>query len=413
VFLLTPGGLPQRRTRPYPGEIARSIITRGGRRAAVTLVFAAVLAAVTTTAGGAAAATLVGDDPLPSVQTNGRVYAIAISGDVAYLGGSFTAVRPAGTSPGGAGEVTRSHVAAVDLDTGAILSWDPDTDAPVRAIAVGSGAVYLGGTFLQVGASPRHRLAAVDPTTGAVLPGWTASANAAVYALANTGGGVFAGGDFTKADGVKHHRIAAFSTADGTLLPSFSASANGTVKALALTPSGNRLLAAGSFVTADDANHRSLVSLSPATGKVFGKTPNLAFPALAVAADSVAVYAGGGGTGGNVVAYDPATGARLWHIGTDGNVQALAASGGEVYVGGHFENSCGLVPGAEVCARPTARSKLLAVNDQTGKLQPWNPRPNSVHGVFVLADSSGSLAAGGDFTKIDQDAQQAFAIFPP
>jgi hypothetical protein len=35
-----------------------------------------------------------------------------------------------------------------------------------------------------------------------------------------------------------------------------------------------------------------------------------------------------------------------------------------------------------------------------------------VHGVFALAASGGLLAAGGDFTKIDQDAQQAFAIFP-
>jgi outer membrane protein assembly factor BamB len=378
----------------------------------VTLVFAALLAAVTT-ASGAVAGTLVGDDPVPSLQTNGRVYAIAISGDVAYLGGSFTEVRPAGSSPGGPGSMIRSHAAAVDLDTGAILPWDPDTDAPVRAIAVGTGEVYLGGTFLQVGSTARHRLAAVDPDTGAVEPAWMASTNAAVYALATAGGDVYAGGDFTKADGAKHHRIAAFSTADGTLAPSFAASANGTVKALTLTPSGNRLLAAGSFLTADAANHRSLVSLSPATGKVFGSTPNLAFPALAVAADRAAVYAGGGGNGGNVVAYNPATGARLWHLGTDGNVQALAASDGEVYVGGHFENSCGLVAGAEVCARPTARSKLLAVSNQTGKLQAWNPRPNSVHGVFALAASSGPLAAGGDFTKIDQDAQQAFAIFPP
>jgi outer membrane protein assembly factor BamB len=378
----------------------------------VPLLCTAVLAALTT-AGGALAAGVVGDDPVPSVQTNGRVYAIAISGDVAYLGGSFTEVRPAGTSPGGPGEMTRSHVAAVDLDTGAILPWDPDTDAPVRAIAVGSSAVYLGGTFLQVGTTASHRLAAVDPATGAVEPGWQASANAAVYALTTAGSRLYAGGDFTKADGAKHHRIAAFSTADGTSLPSFAASVNGTVKALGLTPAHNRLVVGGSFLTADDANHRSLVSLSPTTGKVFGSTPNLAFPALAVAADSHAVYVGGGGNGGNVIAYDPATGVRLWHIGTDGNVQALAAAGGEVYVGGHFENSCGLVPGAEVCAKPAARSKLLAVNDQTGKLQSWNPRPNSVHGVFALAASSGQLAAGGDFTKIDQDAQQAFAIFPP
>ncbi|HEU0195471.1 MAG TPA: PQQ-binding-like beta-propeller repeat protein [Gaiellales bacterium] len=349
---------------------------------------------------------------MPSVQTNGRVYAIAISGDVAYLGGTFTAVRPAGTSPGGPGEVARSRAAAVNLDTGAVLPWDPDVDDPVRAIAVGSGAVYLGGTFRHVGTTARQRLAAVDPTSGAVETGWTASTNAAVYALAAGPNKVYVGGSFTIVDGTAHHHIAALSAATGSPAASFTAAANGTVKALALNATGKRLLAAGSFLTADGADHSSVVSLSSATGRVAGTTPNLAFPALAIAVDGTAVYVGGGGNGGNLVAYDPASGVRLWHAGTDGNVQALAAAGGEVYVGGHFENSCGPGAGAEVCRRPIGRQKLLAVNSRTGKLQAWDPRPNSVHGVFALAASGGLLAAGGDFTKIDQDAQQAFAIFP-
>ena len=62
--------------------------------------------------------------PAPSWQTNGRVNAIAIVGDTAYIGGKFTSVRPAG-DPLGTGEVTRNHVAAFNLQTGALLSWDP------------------------------------------------------------------------------------------------------------------------------------------------------------------------------------------------------------------------------------------------------------------------------------------------
>jgi hypothetical protein len=119
-FLFTATALPRPPTHSYPGEIAYSIITRGGRRAAGALLAVAILAAGPA-ADGAPAATVVGADPLPSLQTNGRVYAIAISGNVAYLGGSFTKVRPAGTSPGGSGEIVRSHEAAVDLETGAIL----------------------------------------------------------------------------------------------------------------------------------------------------------------------------------------------------------------------------------------------------------------------------------------------------
>jgi hypothetical protein len=46
------------------------------------------------------------------------------------------------------------------------------------------------------------------------------------------------------------------------------------------------------------------------------------------------------------------------------------------------------------------RHKLLALSTSAGVLDPWNPGANSPLGVFGLATGSGSLMAGGDFTKI-------------
>ena len=38
-------------------------------------------------------------EPMPTWQTNGAVYAVAVVGNVAYVGGNFTAVRPPGAAP--------------------------------------------------------------------------------------------------------------------------------------------------------------------------------------------------------------------------------------------------------------------------------------------------------------------------
>ena len=107
--------------------------------------------------------------------------------------------------------------------------------------------------------------------------------------------------------------------------------------------------------------------------------------------------------------------AQLWKGGTNGNVQAITVVGGIVYVGGHFQNYCGPVSGQHTCSTPTPREKLLAVDENSGALQSWNPSANSSLGVFSLAAdaSSGDVFAGGDFTSIGQRKQQGYAQFTP
>jgi hypothetical protein len=66
----------------------------------------------------------------------------------------------------------RNGFAAVDSGSGALSGWDPAaSNAPfsyfANAVAVGSSAVYLGGSFTQIGGASRDGLAAVDPATGA------------------------------------------------------------------------------------------------------------------------------------------------------------------------------------------------------------------------------------------------------
>jgi hypothetical protein len=103
---------------------------------------------------------------------------------------------------------------------------------------------------------------------------------------------------------------------------------------------------------------------------------------------------------------------------TDGGGQAIAVIGGEVYLGGHFDNVC---PGdthldgagRSVCTGAgTARRKLLSVDTASGRPTAWNPSANSALGVFAMAPTAaGSLAAGGDFTQVGGTAVRRLALF--
>ena len=100
---------------------------------------AAVLAALFTLATATVAAAAAADQyPASSAQTNGRVNAIAILNGIAYIGGDFTSVRAAGQSSGG---VTRNHLAAIDLSTGAVTAWNPGANGSVQAVAASSGTI--------------------------------------------------------------------------------------------------------------------------------------------------------------------------------------------------------------------------------------------------------------------------------
>ena len=106
-----------------------------------------------------------------------RVNALAASSTCVYLGGAFTSV----------GNARRQGLAALDASTGRLLEWrapplglDPRGGAPLRGGSAGSPLVsalslsgsrlYVGGFFNSVGGNRRNYLAALDPSSGDLLP---------------------------------------------------------------------------------------------------------------------------------------------------------------------------------------------------------------------------------------------------
>src|SRR5207302_1561633 len=65
-----------------------------------------------------------------------------------YFGGKFSKIR---------GQV-RNNLAAVDTRTGALTPWDPNATGSVSTLMASGNLVYAGGTFTNLGATPRTYL---------------------------------------------------------------------------------------------------------------------------------------------------------------------------------------------------------------------------------------------------------------
>jgi hypothetical protein len=349
----------------------------------------------------------------PTWQTNGRVNAIQVVGSTVYIGGKFTSVRPAG-DPLGTGEVTRNRVAAFNITTGALLPWNPNASGTVQAIAVSGGTVYLGGSFTQVGGKGHQRLAAVDTAGGAPIAAFKPTMNAEVLTLSLAGSDVYAGGMFTTVNGAAHTYLAALdattTSTPGALDPAFTGSADDGVLASTMTTTG-KLVIGGNFTHVDGSSQNHIAAVSPTTGATLPWATHTSYGIVALASDSLGVYAAGAGTGGNFAAFSPSSGSMSWQGGTNGNVQAITVFNGEVYAGGHYTDYCGPQGGQHTCTNPIPRSKILAVDETTGTLQSWAPSVNSALGVFALTGGAGFLELGGDFTKVAGTSQQGFAAF--
>ena len=195
----------------------------------------------------------------------GEVNAVAISGSVAYVGGSFERVGVVGQ------EAIRVDLAAFDVVNGLATPWNPSVlgaagDA-VSALRLSDGLLYVGGRFDQIGGQPRHNLAALDPVTGTAAS-WNLPANDAVLTLFDDGRRLYVGGMFTTVAGQSRGRLAAIDKTTG-LLEAWSPEANGTVRAIVV--SGSNVFLAGEFTTIDGHPRSRFAVVDAETGRLVGE----------------------------------------------------------------------------------------------------------------------------------------------
>lgn len=378
----------------------------------VTAVAAAAMLAGPASAQAAPTAAL-GNAPAATWQAEGRVSVIAIANGIAYLGGSFTTLSSHGTRK----TVTREHLAAVNESTGRPTAWNPNVNGAVHALRVIGNRVYVGGKFTSVGGHAVRNLAVVSRSTGKLVTSFRGAANGEVDAMAASSTRLYLGGSFSRVDGVARRNLASVGLARGGLASAWRAAANGPVHVLLGDPGAGRIFVGGHFSSVDGASRPFLAAVGGKKGGVFAWRTAPLGQVWALALGSSSLYAAvGGHEGGQLDAYDPATGRRRWSRFADGDVQAVALAGSEVLAGGHFLNACGDTAGAPgggspwVCTVPVQRERFFAT-DASGAIQPWNPGGNSLYGVWALRADATHVDAGGDFTLVDGTHQARYAEF--
>lgn len=139
-------------------------------------------------------------------ERNGIVDAIVVKDDTVYVGGLFSTM----------GGQPRLNLAAIDATTGLATDWNPRLGpgiggewADVRALQRLNNTLYVGGFFGSVNGVTRNYLAALDATTGAVVPDWDPNPDGFVWAMAAGPRTVYAAGGYERMNGVPVGSIAA------------------------------------------------------------------------------------------------------------------------------------------------------------------------------------------------------------
>ncbi len=277
--------------------------------------------------------------PLATWQAQGRVSALAIANGVVYLGGSFTSLFSHGSPRK---TVTRNHLAAVNEATGAPLAWNPNVNGAVHSIRVVGTRVYVGGSFTSIGGRPSttsRRSAAAPATSITGLPRLGQRRGRRARRLGDEAlprRHVLAGRRLRprqRRRGRPRHR-----RGRGRLGGPHQRRRPHAARRHRLGPRLHRRPLLGD---------RRQVAAVPGRGRrEEGRRVRVgeraARPGVGARAQPAGqLYVGvGGHQGGQLDAYNAATGARRWQRFADGDVQTVSVAGSEILAGGHFLNAC-------------------------------------------------------------------------
>ncbi|GIG59958.1 hypothetical protein Lfu02_43300 [Longispora fulva] len=395
---------------------------------AATLALAALLAPVTATAEQAQSV-VVSERPMswtPNV-LDGTVYAIAVIGDIAVVGGDFTAVRAAASGTA----LSRRYVFAFRLGTGEILpDFAPTLDGTVYALSAGAdGSVYIGGAFTQVNGEDRRGLAKLDARTGRTDRAFTgAIADGEVHTLVARGDRLYVSGWFSSISGVWRTALARLDAATGAadhgFVPDLRRAGGGLVRveAMAVSQDGASLLIDGSFTHVDGVDRFNLALLDVSGAEPYVRDWNTYAYRNSTCIWSPSTYLRGVDfspdgsyfvvvTSGHI--NEPTkmcdTAARFetdtdgvhdptWVNHTGANtLLSVAVTGSAVYVGGHqqwLDNTYGHNKNRGPGAVP--RPGIGAIDPDTGKALAWNPTKDRGVGVEALVAYPGGLLVGSD-----------------
>ena len=207
-------------------------------------------------------------------QVNGVGWAATTLGGTAYIGGEFSVAR----AHDGSSSLPRRNLVAVSTATGQPTGFRADTNGRVRSLATDGARLYVAGSFTSINGVARNHLAALDLQSGAVLPGRVHNTDNDVYALSVGGGRLYAVGNFSQIDGAARQRVASIDLATNHLNGFVANAAGGGVNAVAATADGSRVYLGGVYSSVNGTPTTALTALDGSGGVVRFPSPASGVP---------------------------------------------------------------------------------------------------------------------------------------
>ena len=319
------------------------------------------------------------------------------------------------------GSTSVSGLFAVDTQTGQNIQWRYPIQGDIRSMVVKNDILYVGGTFKEVGQQQRKGLAAFNIRTGTLLS-WNPfdesyslrDFSCTSLALGDTT--LYACGISTFLDYIPNARrsrafLMEFSLRNG-VPTSWQPSLDGrNAELLAVTRYG--LVVCSRTLTPFSSSSVTLFDRSSGAvqdSSIFAKGSILAMTVR----DSL-LYLGGSFTTINTQSRSNLAAINLsarqltdWAPYANRQVSCLSTVGENLYVGGKF-NVCGLPF--------IRRTNLVAMDTESGDVLPWNPTANddvtkddnsTIHALHLTATT---VYVGGKFSTINGRPQRSLAAF--
>lgn len=396
-------------------------------------------------------------DNTPHVM-NGSVNAITQVGDKIIAAGTFTKVSPAGTYADTADDVVRNRIFAFDATTGAIdTAFNPNMGGAVNSLDTDGTHVYAAGAFTSVGGNTAIKRVVKLTAAGAVVAGFKAVPGSAVNDVVVRGSRVYVGGVFTSVRSgrvtTSRAALAALDATTGAVLPGVDVPFTGVydpandgggrtnIKRFDVTADGSRLAAIGNFATVGGQPRVQVAVLdtSGATATVASWSTNRydrAHNSCAGGFDTftrdidfspdgsyfvistTGAFAGGSGSG---TMCDTVS---RWETRSTGNdpswvdyaggdtTYGVAVTGSAVYVGGHFRWFNNPFQGDQAGPGTVRRRGIAALDPVNGLPLSWNPGRARGVGAQALFATTQGLWVGSDTTKIGKETHGRVAFMP-
>lgn len=360
------------------------------------------------------------------------VASIGMSAGNAFLGGDFTSVNG----------MVRKGVAALDLTTGlGDASFTANTDDEVLDMQMSpdNSTLYLAGHFSTVNGLPRKHMASVVASTGAVTS-FQANTDNDVLTIAYSNGSLFMGGQFIRVNGIDASHASKVNAITGAVDPTFTAlatgpagvrRANGMVEAMVVSLDGTKLFMGGPFTKVNNTTiNQGIVVLNTSTGAIITQLgaveycPGRAGPwinRMTLTPDGTHLI-GGDICPDRIYSWDAVnlttpqnpTG-LVWKSACNGGMQGVLVNNGTLYYGTHgtrgIGTQCWVSPSNHTLVD---RARLAVFDVNTGVLLPDNPQFGSAMGVWSVAAAPGGLIVGGDFDWVgtSKNVRQGLTFFP-